>query len=83
VLFRSSTKPVSVRFSVGEKLFFAENENLGIFASGDTPFEAVSDFSDQLVYFYEFYRDKTSDELTGDALRIKGLFDALFREQVA
>jgi len=39
-----SSKPVLVRISKGESLFFAENENLNIYATGETRDEAIQTF---------------------------------------
>lgn len=75
-----SSKPVSVKTSKGETLFFAENENLGIYATGDSIDEAISAFCEQLVHFYKHYKRLSWGRVTGEAHRLKELYENLFSE---
>lgn len=75
-----SSKPVSVRISKGETLFFAENENLGIYATGETSGEAIHAFSEHLVHFYVHYTRLSWDRVTGEARRLKKLYEDLFQD---
>lgn len=77
IIIRSS-KPVSVRVSKGEMLYLAENENLGIFATGETREEAIHAFCDHLVHFYEHYTTLDWDDVTGEACRLKEIYTNLF-----
>ena len=75
-----SSKPVSIRVSKGESLFFAENENLGIYATGETRNEAIQAFSDHVIHFYHHYKSLSWDRATGEACRLKKLYEDLFRD---
>lgn len=77
IIIRSS-KPVSVRVSKGEMLYLAENENLGIFTTGETRDEAIHAFCDHLVHFYEHYTKLDWDDVRGDARRLKEIYTNLF-----
>jgi len=75
-------KPVSVKVFMGENLFFAENETLDIFATGETREEAVRAFNEHLIYFYNHYRKLGWDRVTGEAKRLKRLYEDLFQDVV-
>lgn len=68
-------KPVSVTISKGEKLFFAENENLNLYATGETRQEAVQEFCEQLAHFYRRYKKLSWDEVTGEGHRLKKIYN--------
>lgn len=78
-----ASKPVSIRTSKGESLFFAENENLGIYAAGESRNEAIQVFSEQVVHFYQHYKGLSWDRVTGEAHRLKYLYENLFRNITA
>lgn len=75
-----SSKPVSVKISRGETLFLAENENLGLYATGESRDEAIRAFCDQLIHFYKHYRGLGWNRVTGEAYRLKEIYENLFRE---
>lgn len=75
-----SSKPVSARVSKGESLFFAENEKLAIFATGASRNEAINSFGEHLVHFYEHYKRLDWDDVTGEARRLKEIYEDLFEE---
>lgn len=75
-----SSKPVSVKISRGESLFLAENENLGLYATGDSRDEAIGAFCDQLIHFYKHYKGLGWNRVTGEAHRLKEIYENLFRE---
>lgn len=72
--------PLEVTISRGEELFFAENETLHIFASGDFVEDAIRDLIDQVVDQYLFYLKTPSDLLIKNAQDIKTLFEEYFYE---
>ncbi|MBE9570180.1 MAG: hypothetical protein IMF11_06120 [Proteobacteria bacterium] len=78
-----SSKPVTVKVHRGEALFFAENENLGIFATGESRNEAINAFCQDLVHFYEHYKRLDWDRVTGEAMRLKKIYENLFQEVAA
>lgn len=75
-----SSKPVSVKISRGESLFFAENENLDIFATGESRDDAIRAFNEHLIYFYNHYKNLSWDRVTGEAKRLKRLYEDLFQD---
>lgn len=75
-----SSKPVSVMISRGEVLFLAENENLGLYATGESRDEAIRAFCEQLIHFYKHYKGLKWNRVTGEAHRLKKIYEDLFRE---
>lgn len=75
-----SSKPVSVKISRGETLFLAENENLGLYATGESRDDAIHAFCEQLIHFYEHYKGLNWNRVTGEARRLKEIYENLFRE---
>ena len=75
-----SSKPVAVKIIRGESLFFAENENLDIFATGESRDDAIRAFNDHLIYFYNHYKNLSWDRVTGEAGRLKRLYEDLFQD---
>ena len=75
-----SSKPVSVKISRGETLFLAENENLGLYATGESRDDAIHAFCEQLIHFYEHYKGLNWNRVTGEAHRLKEIYENLFRE---
>lgn len=76
-----ASKPISVRIYREDDLFFAENENLVVCGTGTTPRDALDDLCLHIVYFFEYYKKMNKDRLTGDALRLKALYENLLTEQ--
>ena len=75
-----SSKPVSVKISRGETLFLAENENLGLYATGASRDDAIHAFCEQLVHFYKHYKKLGWNRVTGEAYRLKEIYENFFRE---
>ncbi|PXF56403.1 MAG: hypothetical protein C4B58_13535 [Deltaproteobacteria bacterium] len=75
-----SSKPVSVKISRGETLFLAENENLGLYATGESRDEAIRAFCEQLIHFYEHYKELNWNRVTGEARRLKEIYENFFKE---
>ena len=73
-------KPVLVKVTRGETLFFVENETLDIFATGETREEAIRAFNEHLIYFYNHYKNLSWDRVTGEAERLKRLYEDLFQD---
>jgi hypothetical protein len=78
-----SSKPVAIAISKGEQLFFAENDKLGIVATGRSVFDAVEEFGEQLVESYFHYTRLGWDRVTGRAVELKRFFEDFFRERAA
>jgi len=73
-------KPVSLKVFRGETLFFVENETLEIYATGESLEEAMRVFNDHLIYFYTHYKDLGWEHVTGNAVRLKKLYQKNFEE---
>ncbi len=74
-------KPIGVRIYRDEDLFFAENENLAVCGTGDTPESALQDLCLHITHFFEYYRKIDRSKLTGEALRLKALYENLLIEE--
>lgn len=73
-----SLKPVSIQITKGEKLFFAENDNLAIYATGETPPKAINAFCEELIYFYHHYKKLSWNQVTGEAKKLKIIYEDIF-----
>ncbi len=72
------TRPIKVRIYMEDNLFFVENYTLVIIGTGESITDAIDDFSRQVIHFYKYYRRLSWDRVTGDAERLKGLYETLF-----
>lgn len=75
------TYPIKVRIYSEDNLFFAENETLVIIGTGSSVLEAMDDFCRHIIHFYYYYKKLSLDKITGDAVRLKKLYETLFIEQ--
>lgn len=75
------SKPIKARIYSEGELFFAENETLVIIGSGETIDEAIDDFGRHILHFYQYYKKLSWDKVTGDAIRLKNIYETLFIEQ--
>ncbi len=73
-------KPVAIRISRGEELWFAENERLDIFATGESKEAAIQEFKLLLVHFYDHYKSLDADLALKRARELKRLFRERFVE---
>jgi len=60
-----------------DDLFFAENENFVICGTGDTLEDSLQDLCLHIIHFFEYYKKIDKSKLTGDALRLKELYENL------
>jgi len=75
-----SKRPISVNTYYDGGLFFAENENLAVWGTGNSFDEAINDLRMHIVHFYKYYGKMDEDSLMGEALRLKCLYADLFIE---
>lgn len=73
-----ASKPISIEIKKGEAHFFAENENLGIYSIGESYNCAIKAFCEELIYFYNHYKNLPWTRVTGEAKRLKKLYEELF-----
>ena len=76
----AASKPILIKVYKVEDVFFAENESLVLSGTGMSREEAVLDFVSHVGYFYNFYKRKNESDLTGDALRLKKIYENLLIE---
>lgn len=74
-------RPISVKIYRDEDLFFAENENLVVCGTGNTPQDALQDLCLHIIHFFEYYKKLDESKLTGEALRLKELYQNLLIEE--
>jgi len=73
-----ATSAITVHVRSENDFVFAENESLAIFAHGRTADEALEDFQEHVAHFFEYYSRLRTDQVIGDAIRLKELFAGLF-----
>lgn len=73
-------KPVAIRVSRGQDVWFAENERLDIYATGDSKEAAIQEFRLLLVRFYCHYRSLDAQRALKRARELKQLFEERFAE---
>lgn len=74
-------KPILVNIYRDDDLFFAENETLVVCGTGETPQDAFQDFCLHVIHFFDYYKKLDESKLTGDALRLKELYQDLLIEE--
>jgi hypothetical protein len=75
-----AVKPIAIMVREGEQLWFAENEQLDIFATGEDEVDAVKEFSRHVLAFYRHYESLDPSEALGEAKRLKMVFKEGFIE---
>jgi len=76
-----TVKPIAVRIYFDEDLFFAENDTLLLYGTGISPEEAIKDLGAHIIHFYEYYRKLDRSQVTGDAIRLKRVYENLLSEE--
>ena len=76
-----SEKPIQITLHFEDGYFIAENETLHIVATGESTTEAVDDFSEQLIHFYNYYSALDDGDVTGSAVSIKAIYADYFSDQ--
>lgn len=75
------SKSIKVKIYIEDNLFFAESETLVVVGTGKSIADAIDDFGKQIIHFYKYYKRLSWDRVTGDAERLKGLYETLFINQ--
>ena len=73
-----ASPPVEVQVEERESHYFAENEELHIYASGETEAEAIREFNQDILHFYRHYRDLDEERVMGLGSRLKKRFSEVF-----
>lgn len=74
-------EPISLSINMGETLYFAENEKLGIYVTGESRDDAIKAFVEELLHFFDHYKNIHWNQVTGEAKRLKKLYDDNFSEE--
>ncbi len=75
-----AVRNIAIAFKRGAQLWFAENEKLDIFATGNSIEEAGHEFDVMVIDFYQHYRELPPAKALPRALRLKQLFEETFTE---
>lgn len=79
--FFLTPKPIVIKIYRDEDMFFAENENLVVCGTGETSQDAIQDLCLHIIHFFEYYKKIDKGNLTGDAVRLKELYENLLIEE--
>jgi len=77
---RQVSKPIKVHIYFEDNVFFAENDTLVVVGTGRSPTEAIDDLGRHIIHFYQYYKKLPWDKVTGDAVRLKKIYETLFVE---
>jgi len=75
------SKPLVLQVSVEDGAYFVENEPLHLFAKGSSLEEAVEAFATDLVYYWRYYNSLRDDEVAGEGLELKRIYEGLVRPE--
>jgi hypothetical protein len=75
-----ASKPIGIKVTQDGPWFFAENETLKVVGTGESYEEAVRDLEQHIIHFWRYYQSLQDSQVTGDAVRLKGLFSNLFSD---
>jgi len=73
-------RPVAIRMSQGDEMWFAENDRLNIHAVGQEPIEAMREFETLVIHFYRYYKSLNENRALKGARELKARFIASFVE---
>jgi|GEM_PF-2026928 len=77
------TNPLNVCVYSEDSLFFVENNDLVIVGTGNSVKAATQDFWRHVIHFRGYYKALSINKITGDAVRLKKLYDTLFTKTEA
>lgn len=72
--------PIKVEILLSGDYFVVKNEDLGVYSYGATQDEAKQNFAENFEDLLELYNSSRYEELTGDAIRLKALFDKIINK---
>lgn len=76
-----ATKPIVLRIHCEEDMYFASNDTLNICGYGSTLQESIVEAIKHIAYFYEYYRSQRTDQVIGNAVRLKQIFENLLNRE--
>lgn len=75
-----AAKAVSIRIHQGEELWFAENDRLNVYATGESPEHAIKEFSLLLLHLYRYFKGLQPSKRMAHARKLKQIFADAFCE---
>lgn len=79
--FRVKNTPLSAVVTCQSGRWFAELDWLNLFGEGESPSDAISNLSDHIEHYVEFYSEARFDQLTADAIGIRDRFMSIDQKQ--
>ncbi len=76
------SKPIKLKIYIEDDHCFVENESLVVIGIGKSVTDAIDDFGKQVIHFYKYYNKLSWDRVTGDAERLKRIYETLFIDQI-
>lgn len=73
--------PLEVVIFEDEGCYIAQSESLHIIATGGGIDDAISDFHDQLIYFFDYYSGLNIHQVTGQATQLLKVYAKHFHEE--
>jgi hypothetical protein len=69
--------PLRLRVVAEDGEYFVENESLRIFGHGSTLHRAMDSFLRDLAYFWQYYRELSQEQVSGEAVQLKRRYEEL------
>lgn len=76
-----AAKPIVLRIYCEGDMYFASNNTLNICGYGSTPEESILEAIKHIAYFYNYYRSLHTDQVIGEAIRLKQVFENLLNRE--
>lgn len=76
-----AAKPIVLRIHCEGDMYFASNNTLNICGYGSTVQESILEAIKHIDYFYKYYRSLRTDQVIGEAVRLKQVFENLLNRE--
>lgn len=73
-------RPLKVNVYSKGNLFFVENSDIVIVGTSNFVNTAIDDFCKHVIHFYNYYKTLSINKITGDAIRLKKLYETIIRK---
>jgi hypothetical protein len=75
------SRPIEVRITKEDNLYFVENEVLMLYGCGESIQEAIDDLAVDIFHFWQYYRNLSPTDVIGIAVKLKEIYDKLTIEE--
>jgi hypothetical protein len=75
------SRPITVTIAKEDNLYFVENEALMLYGCGESYQEAIEDLAVDILHFWQYYRNLSSNDVIGTAVKLKEIYDSLTIEE--